>query len=327
MMHNKMTRLKQIAYMCLLVLFANTFLCGANDVFELDTENTPVYQSIDTDKVFRDFSNDSKTAKKSYDENFYLLYGKVLSKNKNNKEITVGAINSNSENEVKCKFSDKADINYVSGLSVGNTVRMYGKLSVGITSSLSFKAKGIAKVETVNFTDDSYSVWGGNVIKKSSMSKKTIEGSSVVYYVPQEWTSVEHDIKVENLGSISGYQYSLNNLGKKDTYEECFFVCYFDKKTGVEKKNIGEDKLIEEAILGDILGQLKKKFPAKTIKTYYGPKYKYYRDIFKRSTGEKYQVETVFQEKGDGIIVYLYLYHKEAKHVGDIMVVMRLLES
>lgn len=328
-MYNKMIRLKQILYMCLVVIFANAFLCGAKIVFELDTENNPVYQSVDTDKVFRDFSNDGKEAKKNYDNNYYLLYGKVLSKSKNNKEITVGALNSNAEDELTCKFSDKADINFVSGLSVGNTVRMYGKLNVGIANALSLKVKGISKAETISFSDDSYSVWGGNVYKKSSMSKKLIEGSNVVFYVPQEWTSVEHNIKAENLGSIDGYHYTLNKLGKKNAYAESFFVCYFNKKTGVQKSNIGENKLIEEAILRDILGQdnLKNKFPSKTVSTYYGTKYKYYSDVYKKNTGERYQVEAVFQEKGDGIIVYLYLFNKEPKHVDDIMVVMRLLEA
>lgn len=328
MMRNKINHVKKSVIICLIMVCMSAILCGAKTAVELDTQSRVVYESIGTDKIFKDFSNDDKVAKSTYSDNYYLLYGKVLSKSKNNKEIVLGAIDGKSSNKLTCKFSDKDDIKFVSSLSISSTVRVYGKLTVGLKNALTLKEiKGISKVDAGNVADGAFSVLGGRAIKKTSMKKTAIEGSNTTFYVPSEWQNVEHDIKKEQLGSMSGYQYRLNEIENKDAYAESLFVCYFDKISGVDKNDRGDNKLIEEAILRDILGKDSlKKFPLKTVNTYYGTKYKYYRDSYKKDTGEKYQVEVVFQEKGDGIIVFFYVY-KEPKHVGDIMVVMRMLES
>ena len=328
MMQNKCVRLKKTAILFAFVICFNAMLCGAKPAVEMDTETRIVYQCIGADTIFKDFASDEKTAKNKYDDGYYQLFGKVLTKSKNNKEITLGAMNGKATREITCKFSDKDDISFVSSISTGNIVRMYGKLSVGIRGGISFKANGLSKADSTLATDDAYSVWGGKIIKKSSMKKRTIEGSKVNIYIPSEWQAVEHNILNEKLGSINGYQYRLNEIGNKDAFAESFFVCYFDKNTGVDKNDKGDNKLIEEAILRDVLGQndLKKKFPLRSVTTYYGPKYKYYRDSFKKETGEKYQVEAIFQEEGDGIIVYFYVY-KDSKNINDIMVVLRLLSA
>ena len=330
MMQNKKTYYRKIALLYLLIVCFSSILCGAKTLVELDTETNIVYQSIGADKVLSDFSKDEKAAKNTYDDGYYLLYGNVTSKNKNNKEISVGAIDLKTQEKIVCKFSDRADINYVGGLSVGNTVRIYGKLSVGFKNALSLKAKGISKIDSLKASDDAYSVQDGNEIKKSSMKNRTIKNSSdevaVSFYIPSDWQDVEHDISKDKLGSISGYQYRLNEINNKDPYAESFFVCYFDKNTGVDMNDKGNNKLIEEAILRNILDKDNLgAFPLKSVKTYYDAKYKYYRSTFLKSTGDKYKVEVVFQEKGDGILVYLYVYNNP-RHVNDIMVMMRLLE-
>ena len=318
----------KISVMFLIILCIDTLLCGAKKVVFMDTQDNIVYQSVDADRVLEDFSGDVKAAKNKYNNNYYLIYGKVVSKSKNNKEIVIGAVVGDEiSDKITCKLSDKADIKYSSGLSNGDLVRIYGKFDVSFKNALLFKeVKGISKVETVQSSDDGYSVFGGKIIKKSLMKRTVIKGSNITYYVPSEWKAVEHDIKKEGLGSARGYQYRLNEIGNKEAEAESFFVCYFDKKTGVDINDRGNNKLIEEAILRDVLGKENlKSFPFKTINTYYGTNYKYYRDIFKRSTGEKYQVEVAFQEKGDGIVFYVYVCNNQ-KHISDIMVVMRLLE-
>ncbi len=328
MMRNKINHIKKAFIICLIMVCMSVILCGAKTAVELDTQSHAVYECIGTDKLFKDFSNDEKNAKSTYSGKYYLLYGNILSKSANSKEIVLGSIEEKSDNKITCKFSDKDDIKFVSNLAIGSTVRVYGKLTVGFTNALTLsEVKGISKAEVGNISDGSFSVFGGRILKKSSMKKTAIEGSNITFYVPTEWQNVEHDIKKENLGSMSGYQYRLNEIEKKDAYSESLFVCYFNKITGVDKNDRDDNKLIEEAILRDILGKDSlKSFPLKTVNTYYGAKYKYYRDSYKKDTGEKYQVEAVFQEKDDGIIVFLYVY-KEPKHVEDIMVVMRLLES
>ena len=328
MKQNREKYVVKISVMFLIILCIDTLLCGAKTAVYLDTQANVVYQSISADRILKDFSDDEKAAKNIYSNSYYLLYGKVISKSKNSKELNIGAVDGEISDDITCKLSDKADIEYVSKLFEGDLVRIYGKLDVSFKNSLLLKeVKGISKVENMRVSDDEYSVLGGKGLKKASMKKIVIEGSNISFYIPSEWKSVEHNIKKEDLGSASGYQYRLNEIGNRDANAESMFVCYFDKITGVDINDRGDNKLIEEAILRDVLGKENlKKFPLKTIDTYYGTKYKYYRDQFKKSTGDKFWVEVVFQEKGDGIVFFVYVF-KSPKHISDIMIVMRLLEN
>ncbi|MCR5776038.1 MAG: hypothetical protein K6G84_01310 [Lachnospiraceae bacterium] len=61
----------------------------------------------------------------------------------------------------------------------------------------------------------------------------------------------------------------------------------------------------------------------KTIKTDGGKTYKYYKDVYtKEITDDNYKVEVIFQEKGKGIIVYVYVYETHKRYKDDILLLL-----
>lgn len=107
------------------------------------------------------------------------------------------------------------------------------------------------------------------------------------------------------------------------------FVCYFDNEEYVDLNDRDSTALIEKAIIANILkedpAKLRKRFPLKTIDSYYGTRYTYYRDKYTDSLNDGYNVEFAFQQDGKkGIIVYLYVY-KNPDHIDSVMLTMRML--
>lgn len=309
------------------------FLCGiglfSGDKVTLDTETHIVYQNIDANTMADEFSQNRSSAKDKYDDKYFLLYGKVVSIEDNYKEIVIaqsGKVN------ITCETSDKPIIEEIKsqGLKSGDGVRVYGKVDAdfigyGVDIDIDKVEKSIPSKTSnmVYSTKDK-----GLSYNFNSLLKKTIPNSSISFYIPPEWESVEHNIKAEELGSLEGYQYRLNYLEPKKAYSESLFVCYFDKKY-VKQNDRDRNKLIEEAIIRDIFKQekVKNKFPYKKVETYYGKNYIYYSDTFTKGT-DKYEAELIFQEENDGIVIYLYInYPGEADHIDDIMFTMRFLES
>ena len=183
--------------------------------------------------------------------------------------------------------------------------------------------------DTVN--SSIYSMRSGLAVDIRDMSERTLNDGKISYRIPKGWAEVEHDIEAEGLGAMVGYQYKLNEIGRKSEYAESFFVCYFDTDSFVAENDRGNTKQIEEAILRDILRTDDlKKFPTRKETTYYGADYKYYQDTYKKLNGDKYQAEFVFHELDDGILVYLYIYNtqytKESAR-DEIMLTMRLVEA
>ena len=316
-----------------ILICALPFLCGIGPFgagkVTLDTEEHIVYQNIDANTMADEFSQNRSSAKDKYDDEFYLLYGKVISIKDNSKEIVIAQ---SGKVIITCETSDKPIIEEIKSLCLksGDGVRVYGKVDadfIGYGVDID-----IDKVEKSNSSGISNTVYStkdkGISYDFNSLSKKTIPNSSISFYIPPEWENVEHNIKTEELGSLDGYQYRLNYLEPKKAYSESFFVCYFDKKY-VNQNDRDKNKLIEEAIIRDIFKQdnVKNKFPYKKVKTYYGKNYIYYSDTFTKGS-DKYEAELIFQEEKDGIVIYLYInYPGEADHIDDIMFTMRFLES
>ena len=327
-------------YIPFLMLIALMFLCGF-DFWEkkvaMDTEAIIVYQTAEAGDILEAFAKDKDKAKERYNDRYFAVYGVILSKKDNSREFILGTGNKTDKNGIVCQTADKELIETVKGLKVNDTVKVYGRLSAGIVSNEpGMKITGVEKGRAENVSDETYTVYGGRTIKKSSMKKRELNGGLINYYIPAKWEAVEHNIREEGLGTIEGYQYCLNAIGNKSAYAESFFVCYFDKSR-VDKNDQNDDALIEEAIIRDIMhSSTIKRFPLKKSRTYYGASYKYYRDQYKPELGQKYFVEMIFQETGKGMIVYVYIYRDENSSdrnknadntLNDIMVTLRLTED
>lgn len=316
------------------------FLCGFDFLEKkvaMDTESVIIYQTAGAGDIIEAFAKNRDDAKARFGDKYFAVHGVVQSKKDNSREFVLGTGDGTDKNGIECRASDKELIDIIKGLNVNDTVRVYGRLSAGIVSNdPGVKITGIEKGRADSTAGESYSVYGGRAVKKSSLKKRELNGGLISYYIPPAWAGVEHSIRDEGLGNIEGYQYCLNAIGNKSAYAEDFFVCYFDKSR-VDKNDRNDDELIEEAIIRDIMRtDTIRKYPLKKVRTYYGANYKYYRDQYKTELGQKYFVEMIFQETGEGMIVYLYLYRDEDNGgmkrdpdstLNDVMLTLRLVED
>ena len=317
----------------ILVICASFVLCGAswfNDTkVVIDTENNQVYQYYTVDTILSEFTNDSKEARKKYQGEQVLLSGTIVSIGKNGKNIILSG--TTSDGTIDCSY-DKELRDIALAYQVGEHVALYGQMTVdAIDKEIHLKAVKIVKVPVSIRSKEMYYLLDGSSFNKTNATKVTLHNGGVEYYIPSTWTKqgICHNIVDENIGSMEGYQYVLNQLETKETAPESLFVCYFDNKTQLSDylNDSDEAELIEKAIVENILGSVGT-FPSKEVKTYYGSKYTYYIGSFKSTldTGSGYHTEFVFQEDGeDGIVVMLYVY-KETTHISDVLFVSRFLE-
>jgi len=303
-----------------------------NPVLILDTKNNIVYQNVKADTIIADFKGDEKSSKGKYKDNYYSVRGIITDKKDNNKQFTLASIGIKYDKYIRCVTSDKNIVNLVSNYNVGEVVDVYGKLSVdAIDKNIEITVANVLKPEKPELIRPitSYSLKDGTFMDSKNMTSRNLHEGKINFLIPNSWVDVEHNIKDENLGEIEGYQYCLNEIATAQAEEpENIFVFYFDNKLLKNANDKKQTDLIERAILCNILDKKTEKlekFPLAKVTTYYGDKYQYYQDAYRKPLGEGYHTEFVFQSDGqDGIVVFLYLYKEETPHLNDIFFMMRL---
>ncbi len=316
------------------VFCAWLFLCGAGwfnrTKVVIDTENNRVYQYCTVDTLISAFTQNYTEAKKTYQDAMVLLSGKVSGVGKDGKNLVLtGAVSS--DMTVQCSY-DKELRAAASGCKVGDSVALYGKITVGIIDKeIHLKAVKIAGVPSLITSGDMFYQLDGSSFDKRNAVRIALHNGGVEYYIPVSWSGkdVQFSIVDEKLGTMEGYQYRLNKLAANDPVPESLFICYFDnqKQLADYLNDSDETELIEKAIVENILGSVGS-FPSKEVDTYYGSEYDYYLGSYKTAfdTGTGYHTEFVFQADGEeGIVVMIYVY-KEARHLSDVMFVSRFLE-
>lgn len=320
-------------WISLIIICVGMVLCGFdffNNKVIMDTEERRIYQVSDPGALGDAFEKN----KDRYNGSCFLLYGNVVNKKSSYKEFDLET--DGGGKGITCSITDKQQTENIRNLKEGDRVKVYGKVSYGLTGRLNVKIDKVENAGDEAVSYDTYTLIGGQPVRKSGMAEKRFYSKNkdrsleARFYIPSEWKAVEHDVVEEKLGSMEGYQYCLNNLGKREAYAESLFISYYDK-SDVDINDRDKDKLIEEAIIRDILypkdeNKVITGFPLKSIKTYYGAKYKYYRSSYKTATGEKYSVEMIFQETENGFAVVTYVY-KHENHIDDVMLVLRLMEA
>lgn len=325
--------IKKRMFAVILTLCACLSLCGAglfnSTKVAIDTENNHVYKYCTADGIISEFKNDKKVAKEKFQEEYVLLCGKVTNIGKNGKNIILSGM---AETELTIDCSCDKDLRSSAlAYNVGDCVALYGQITVDLfDKDVHLKAERIIKAPSAIKSKDMYYSLDGSSFNKMDAKKTTLNNGGVEYYIPSSWKEVEHSITDENLGSIEGYQYVLNQItGSSDSVPESLFVCYFDNKTQLADylNDSDETELIEKAIVENILGSVGK-FPSKKVKTYYDSEYTYYSGAFKDvfETGSGYHTEFVFQrDKEEGIVLILYVY-KDTKHISDVLFLTRFLK-
>ena len=325
MTKNRMITILITLCMCLSFIGAGWF-SGAKVV--VDTEDNKVYQYRTADEIISEFKADSKAAKAKYDNQPVLLSAKVVSVAKDGKNMEITGLN-NTSFSMECTYSK--DLRSIAKTyQAGTGVALYGTLEVGLLGVVHLEVDKIAAKPASALSSDMYYLLDGTEYNKRNATKVSLNEGYVEYYIPSTWNNdkIQHSIKDENLGTMEGYQYVLNKLNPADPVPESLFVCYFDNNTQLAyASDATETKLIEKAIVENILGSVGI-FPTKKVTTYYGTEYNYYDGVFKNAmeAGEGYRCEFIFQaDEDDGIVVVLYVY-REAKHVEDVVFLMRFLE-
>lgn len=316
---------------CVLLIASGLLLSGfdffSDSSVVMDTEKNIVYKAVDADKVITDVQNEKGNL---YDDQFFVVYGKASSVDtKKGKEFVIKPFMGSGE-EIEAEVDDDSVRESVKGLKEDEIIKAYGEVSISFFSddvSLEVhKVEKVKKQEADSVPSDLYCTKNGISIKKSELVERNLNNDKIHFYIPAQWSSVEHSIIEEELGKLEGYQYRLNNIKKTDAYSESLFVCYCDN-TIAELNDRKDPELIEKAILRDIWGKDDlEKYPLREIKTYYGPLYKYYRKLYEPlELGKKYNVEVIFQECNDGFLIYLYVYKdKHSYYLDNIMLLLRL---
>ena len=327
----------KIRHMCLVIsiLMIGLMLCGFDydwdwDFFgtkkvKMDTQEHRVYQTIEADTIIREKD------KRIYDDKNYLIYGVVSGKKE--KEFVITA--AGGKDGITCKAADDTAIRSIKGIEDGKTVKAYGEVSVNLlTGTASVKLFKVLPADNERFSGNSFCTMDGRLYKKSELKMRELHKGAVKYYILPQWTAVEHNIRDEELGTIEGYQYRLNEL-KDGGVAESLFISYFDKGY-IDINDRDETELIEKRIIKDILCidmDEEISFPLKKVETPYGVTYKYYRGEHKDNSAlgskNKYWVEFAFQDAGDdGIIVYTYVYQDgHSYYIDDIMLTLRLVQN
>ena len=294
----------------------------------VDTKEKKVYRYYSAEYVSGELSSNLKGNKPIFDGEYLCLVGKVTSVKSNGKSFTLQG----NDKKILCSAGvlDDSMRENIKMLAVGQEVAVYGEFNVDpVDNDLRVTVDRVAKVPGGIRSTEQYFLSDETNICKEDMKFKTLGKHTVQFFVPESWETVEHDIKGEGIGTLEGYQYALNQLsygGGSDA--ESFFVTYFDCKEFVSNPgDIADTEAVEMAIIQNISGKVGK-FPTKTVKTYYDTEYKYYLTSYSDGVqiAGNYRAEYIFQKvSDDGIVMYLYIYRGEPKHLDDVMFVTRLL--
>ncbi len=310
------------------------FLCGF--LFDtvtvmVDTEKNHVFEAASADDILSDFGKDQIAAEKRYKDKYFIISGKIESISPRGDMVLMTG-SSVTDNRIICEcFKDLRS--QALKFSPGSGLGVYGKITVDLfDKEIHIQAEKLVSSLT-GIKKGGYYLVDGSSIDKSRMVTRKLRNGNVTYRIPAAWKGVEHSILDEDLGTMEGYQFVLNQLpGNTDTVPESFFVCYFDsedKLANTDDKK--ETKLIAKAIIDNICGEGKgNSARSRDVTTYYGAKYNYFVTEYtdEMAVGNNgYHVEFIFQKNGDdGLVMYMYLY-RNAKHLSDVMFVTRFLEA
>lgn len=313
-----------------LIACITTILYGfsfSKKAVSVDTEKNRVYQYITVDSILDAFSRDTKTAREEYEGNYYLMSGKIKEISKKGDSVSI--YSSSSDNTMKCNCTDKNVRNDILKFEVGDSVAVYGKLTVDVfDKEQHIQIEKIIKNPSSIKSDETFFLLNGDKFDAADTLERTLGNGRVKYLIPTNWSEIEVNIAENDLGSIEGYQYVLNKMpGNTNAVPEYVFITYFDKKLLKEASDIKKVDGVEKIIVENIEGNVDK-FSSKKVHTYYDAEYQYYLGKYtdQLDAGKGYRTEYIFQEDEDkGIVLIVYVY-RDNNYLSDVIFVSRFLK-
>ena len=317
-----------ISLLLLGLMFTFTGALFISSKVVLDTQRYVLYRNYTADEVIKSFGANKAGAQNEFKNSKVAVLGKVSSLAIGNVGFGLGALDDKYQSVIECSSVDLDVLEDFKGLKVGDRVLVYGEVSGGLLGSpTNMRVEAVQKSDEEPKNKDIFSIIDGADIDSANMNTYEI-ANKVAFKAPATWKAVAHDIEGEELGTIPGYQFKLNEIrGSQTTNPESFFVCYFDNDLLQNAADKSKTNQIEEAIIRNVLKTDEVKgFPLKKVNTYYDTTYQYYQDAYQDKMGNGYHMEFVFEaDDTDGVVVYLYVY-KTPLHLEEVMATMRFLE-
>ncbi len=270
--------------------------------------------------------------KKKYDDTYVVISQDITveSIKSNNKGITI--VNS-SGGTCTIDTSAKEVKDVVATLSVGDSLIVYGKMSVSGINSYSFKieAEHILPGTPFSFERGSYVFYSSAEYYGTLFDTLTSRGN-VSYMIPSSWDDqYVGDLYInENNNGVTVYQYYLNALPIQNTDSpEIFYIFYFDNETHLDNSKY-DIKKVEKAIIENILPDHEEKnlkIKIETIETSNGIEFNYFSTMYKTRDGKDYRLEFLFKPDQNGIVCMMYLYFPREGYVRHTRDVAYLIET
>ena len=293
----------------------------------MDVDRVVVYKNESAENFLILIFSNADSAKKLYQNQYYVMYGRVRSKDGSNKQMKLAMVPNHSKETLTCKATTDEAIQSVARVRAGDVVKVYGKLTQGLLDGKwSMSIDKVEKTEDKEISRTAYSVISGKTVDVERLEKRSLNQEKIHFYIPKEWVGVEKNITESGLGTMEGYQYRLNEIGRQSVQPESLFVCYFNSDTQLLRSgDKTQTEAIEKAIVNNILKQDPGK-PEKKKTTPYGSEYHYYQEAYRTALGQNYHAEFIFQPCAtDGFVIYLYIC-REKSHIDDIMLLLRTVE-
>lgn len=313
-----------------LIVYITVLLCGFSfnkTLVAIDTEKNRVYKYIIVDSVLEAFDEDTKAATEEYKDNYYLMAGKIKEVSKKGDSVSIYSLSR--DNAMKCNCTDKNVRNDILKFKVGDSVAVYGKLTVDVfDKEQHVQIEKIIKNPSSIKSNEIFFLLNGDKFDTADTLERTLGNGRVKYLIPANWSEIEVNIAENSLGSIEGYQYVLNKTpGNTNAVPEYVFITYFDKKLLKDASDIKKADEVEKLIVENIEGKVDK-FPSKKVHTYYDAEYQYYLGKYtdQLDTGKGYRTEYIFQkDENNGIALIVYVY-RDNNYLSDIIFVSRFLK-
>lgn len=306
---------------CCFMTLTGFDLLGHNSI-KIDVDSNPVYESYQLEDILN-----SKDAL-AHNLHDIVTEGVITQVAGNSRSVSIST--SASGNKFVSVIGDKK---FIKGLSVGDSVIVYGKYKDKTQNTIAYiEADLISKNTNNKKLSSDYYFPDGRMYMASEGIETSIANGKIQYKIPKEWKKVE-TTEFLNVRDGEGYCYNLNRL-KGVPQAECFCIFYFDKARHIQyESSMDDDKAIEEAIISSISSHGKgfmntlreiadKDIYNKNVNSSYGKKYHFYAMNYKN-----HHLEYAFTPTKGGLCVMLYMYSEDYSSAEDIIYMMRTLKT
>jgi len=337
MINNCKRYLRRFSALLVLVLFlGNTITAYAATSVSLDVSTQTVYRCSEADSIIASCEKNFSDAVVQYNGMYYKIVGKVTEIGSDNKSVTITSINSSNTKTIEC--SAAKSISSIASLKKGDTVAVYGKVSINSksTGTITMTIDYIEANVSDSVDDSIYVLVKDNLkdavsIDAGTMISRSIDGV-FNYSIPASWAETE-----SSLPNAKGYQYELSRIGNsKGT--EFLFLFYIDDSYMSNKGDITKTGEVRKAIVRNIMGEnvtilsklipyLARDYDSTDLKTDYATFGSYSGNYFD-ANNKRYYAEFMFlpddgksaDDKAVRVLLYVYT---EDSHSDEILLMMR----